>query len=215
MSKETTNKLQDDGLYQDSDIPPDWTDNKSQSVKLRLAAVLIPLVYVQDEWHILFIRRADNQRDRHSGQVAFPGGAMDEADNQSAVKTALRETFEEIGIHNDNVTLIKELSTYTTISNYSVTPVVGIINWPVKMTLQADEVSRAFTIPLEWLRNSDNFTLRPRSEKDRKGFTARSHPIVVYDEYDGEVLWGATARMTLNFLQAIDKGTIDLPEVQQ
>ena len=213
MTKQTTNEHHDNGLYRDSDLPLNSaTLPDEQAADLRIAAVLIPLVYDNGEWHILFIRRADNQQDRHSGQVAFPGGAMDANDNNSTVTTALRETFEEIGINSEKITLIEQLSTYTTISNYSVTPVVGVVSWPADMTLQADEVSRAFTIPLNWLRDASNFTLRPRSEKDKKNNPARTHPIVVYDEYDGEVLWGATARMTLNFLRAIDNGTIQLPD---
>ncbi len=185
---------------------------------LRKAAVLIPLVQVENEWHILFIRRADNKRDRHSGQVAFPGGAMDAADNKSALTTALRETFEEIGIAKELIQPLQELQAYFTISHYKVVPVVGIISWPAKLTLQKEEVSRAFTIPLDWLRDRSNFSLRPRSEVDNNARKSDDptppHPIVVYQKYDDEVLWGATARMTLNFLQALDDGTLVLPAIE-
>lgn len=227
MRKHSPQSYIDEGLHRDSDMPLDTdTTTDVAANRLRNAAVLIPLVYEKDEWHILFIRRADNKRDRHSGQVAFPGGAMEAADNNSALSTALRETFEEIGIPNTLIKPAQELSAYITISNYSVTPVVGVISWPTELTLQTEEVSRAFTIPLDWLRDRNNFTLRPRSEVDRNipntavnnatgnDTAARPHPIVVYQEYDGEILWGATARMTLNFLQALDNGDVQLPEAQ-
>jgi len=63
---------------------------------LREAAVLMPLVWHDATWQLLFIRRASNDKDRHSGQVAFPGGRKDPADT-SAEETALREAHEEIG----------------------------------------------------------------------------------------------------------------------
>lgn len=217
MSKHSSQTSIDEGLHRNSDMPlnPD-TIADDPAANLRSAAVLIPLVRIKNEWHILFIRRADNKRDRHSGQVAFPGGAMEAADDHSALATALRETFEEIGVANDLVRPIQELQAYFTISNFKVMPVVGVIDWPTKLTLQKEEVSRVFTIPLDWLRDRNNFTLRPRSEIDNRANDnpARPHPIVIYDKYDNEVLWGATARMTLNFLQALDDGDITLPKTK-
>ncbi len=204
----------DEGLHRDSDLPIDPANCAAGATKLRKAAVLIPLVKVSNEWHILFIRRAERQHDRHSGQVAFPGGAMDEADRSSATTTALRETYEEIGIGQENITPLQELPSYTTISHYSVTPVVAIVAWPAEITLQKEEVSRVFTIPLAWLKDRDNFELRDRKEIDtyHDKEAIRRHPIVMYKQYDGEVLWGATARMTLNFLQKVDQGSLIIPE---
>ena len=216
MSKQSSQSDIDEGVHRNSDMPlgPDTIADVDAS-NLRKAAVLIPLVREHGEWHILFIRRADNKRDRHSGQVAFPGGAMDAADNHSALTTALRETYEEIGIADKLIQPIQELQAYITISNYQVVPIVGVISWPTPLTLQIEEVSRAFTIPLNWLRDRSNFTLRPRSDVDNNADSsdnpARPHPIVIYQKYDNEVLWGATARMTLNFLQALDNGNLELP----
>ena len=68
--------------------------------ELRRAAVLLPLVREADEWHLLFIRRSANERDRHSGQVAFAGG-KEESQDRTLVETALREAEEEIGPHWD------------------------------------------------------------------------------------------------------------------
>jgi hypothetical protein len=105
---------------------------------------------------------------------------------------------------------VGRISPYVTISHFQVTPVVGVVTcWPTTLALQASEVARAFLIPLDWLRNRDNFTMRARREMDPG--SARRHPIIVYNEFDGETLWGATARMTLNFLKAIDDGEIPLP----
>lgn len=175
---------------------------------VRRAAVLIPLVHHDDQWQILFIRRAHNDLDRHSGQVAFPGGRI-EPDDPDAAAAALRETHEEVGIQSEQINIIGSIDKYITVSSYEVTPVVGIVNWPTSLKLQSSEVARAFLIPLQWLRDRNNFTFRARQNMDPR--SARRHPIVVFNSFDEEVLWGATARMTLNFIKAIDDGRFLIP----
>jgi 8-oxo-dGTP pyrophosphatase MutT (NUDIX family) len=205
----------DVGLHRNSDVP--LGDNIISGVPLpggagksmREAAVLIPLVQHDANWHLLFIRRAKNEHDRHSGQVAFPGGAQDAADH-SLEATALREAQEEIGLAAERIKLLGQLEPYITISHYRVTAVVGVVQWPSALTLQNSEVARAFLMPLAWLRNRQNFSMRARQDMDPH--SARRHPIIVFDEYDGETLWGATARMTLNFIRALDEQQIRLPD---
>lgn len=190
----------DDALHQNACAP---------SVKAsKQAAVLIPMVTHNGQWQVLFIRRAHNEQDRHSGQVAFPGGRLETSDS-SHEHAALRETREEIGLDHSQVNIIGTLDPYITVSSYEVTPVIGVVNWPANLKLQTTEVARAFLIPLAWLRDRNNFTFRARQNLDAQ--SAKRHPIVVYEEYDGEILWGATARMTLNFIKAIDDNKIPLP----
>lgn len=192
--------LSDDAMHLNSDAPFPRA--------LKDAAVLVPLAFHEDQWHVLFIRRASNEQDRHSGQVAFPGGRLEESD-ASHEEAALRETHEEIGIPAGKIKLLGKITPYVTVSDYSVTPVVGIVDWPTQLVLQESEVARAFLMPLDWLKDTDNFTFRARQEMDPQ--SARRHPIIVFNEYDGETLWGATARMTLNFLKAVSDGHIDIP----
>ena len=204
----------DEGLHRDSDVPlgDEVVDDRTTrgGRPMREAAVLVPLVHAAGEWQLLFIRRASDERDRHSGQVAFPGGAR-EALDADAGATALREANEEIGLAPERVTLLGELAPYVTISDYRVVPVVGHVAWPSPLTLQRSEVARAFLIPLAWLGRRENLTLRARREMDPG--SARRHPIIVFEPYDGETLWGATARMTVNFIRAVDEGRVRLPEV--
>ncbi len=160
---------------------------------LKDAAVLVPLTYVMDEWHLLFTRRTDRV-ESHKGQVSFPGGASD--GSETPEQTALREAEEEIGMRASDVRVLGRLSKLITISSFRVSPIVGVIPFPYAFKVEGFEVERVFTIPLAWLANQNNyweFTLRE---------SARS--LIAYHPYDGELLWGATARMTVNFLKALE-----------
>ena len=121
----------------------------------RSAAVLIPMLRENDEWHLLFIRRTNIQGDMHSGQVAFPGGGMDDGD-ESIQETALRETQEELGIAPQDVQVLGKLNKFMTITNFLVTPFVGVLPWPYALKPSPEEVSNVFTIPLNWLNNPQN-----------------------------------------------------------
>lgn len=162
------------------------------------AAVLIPFINSQTGWDILFIRRTEQENDRHGGQVAYPGGRMD-AEDSGAEETALREAWEEIGLEPRDVKILGHLSPILTITNYLVTPIVGTIPWPYKLTLAEEEVSRAFTIPLAWLQKPDNLKLRKRTLPAPYG----TLKVIYFREYDNELLWGASGRITVNLLRAL------------
>jgi 8-oxo-dGTP pyrophosphatase MutT (NUDIX family) len=169
---------------------------KSEFQSLRQAAVLVPLLQINDEWHLLFTRRTDTVLN-HKGQVAFPGGSV-EPEDQNLTQSALRETFEEIGLVPDNVKILGRMPDYVTISHYIITPVVGRIPWPFDMVLSSDEVTHVFTIPLNWLADRSNWEERPFIRSD-----GREEMVIFYQTYSGELLWGITARITLNLLQAL------------
>lgn len=171
-----------------SDIP-----YKKQGVKLKQAAVLVPFVRVDQSWHLLFIQRAVHEKDRHSGQVAFAGGKREESDLDLQA-TALREAHEEVGIHPSDVTIIGELSHHYSISDFQITPVVATVDWPYELTLQTSEVAAAFTMPLQWLANPENYEVKQRE------FNGQLHPVIYFKEYEGYKLWGATARMTVSLI---------------
>lgn len=166
------------------------------------AAVLVPLAWFEEAWHVVFIRRAVSDRDHHSGQVAFPGGRLEPVD-RTLEQAALREAHEEIGLHPRATRVLGRLPAYLTITNYRVTPFVATIDWPYAFELAEDEVSRVFTIPLDWLADRGNYELRPRE----RVIPGKPVKVVYYRRYDGEVLWGATARMTLSLLDALELET--------
>ncbi len=163
----------------------------------RPAAVLLPLLRQDDEWHLLYILRSVHEGDMHSGQVAFPGGRWDPGETQ-AEQAALREAHEEVNLPPDQVRLLGNLEDFITISSYRVTPVVGVIPWPIKLDPQPGEVQRIFTIPLPWLADPAN-----REERERTAPNGAAVRVVYFTQYDRELLWGVTARITLIFLQAL------------
>ncbi len=180
-------------------LPPETPySGRLMDAPLQPAAVLMPFLCTPQGWHLLFIRRTLHPKDRHGGQVAFPGGRCNPHD-PSAVRAALRETQEEVGIQPEDVRILGQLRDMLTITNYRVTPVVGAIPWPYPVRPQPEEVSRIFTIPFEWLADPAN-----RATQHRKLFQrGRPIPVIHFQPYDGEILWGASARMTLLLLEAL------------
>src|SRR5688572_12145881 len=162
-------------------------------VTLKCAAVLVPLVWHDGEWHVLFTRRTDRV-ESHKGQVSFPGGACDEGET-TPEQTALREAEEEIGIHPEHVRVLGRLSNLITITYFRVTLVVGVVKWPAVFRVGEHEVARVFTIPLAWLADATN-----RWQFEIPG---RNRSLIAYHPYDGELLWGATARITVDFLKVL------------
>lgn len=162
----------------------------------RAAAVLIPLVCCAGQWCVLYTRRTDLVPS-HKGQVAFPGGTVETAD-RCREETALRETCEEIGIEPSEIELLGRMAEMPTHSGYVITPVVGVVSWPTPLNLEPSEVSRAFTVPLVWLADPQHFEEVPRTMPD-----GHLDQVVYFQPFDGEKIWGATARITLNFLKAI------------
>lgn len=179
--------------FQDA-LAPEQAGDFSHLV-LRPAAVLVPLLFENGQWHLLFTRRTETVQS-HKGQVSFPGGAADPED-RSPEDTALREAFEEIGLLPGDVNLLGRMPFFPTVTNYLITPVVGRIRWPVAFVPSVEEVSRVFTIPLHWLADPAHREVRPLQ---RVGFYEN---VIYFQPYDGETLWGITARITVEFLHIL------------
>ncbi len=162
----------------------------------KYAAVLVPLIHDHGQWSILFTRRSDSVND-HKGQVSFPGGAIEPFD-ENPIATALREAEEEIGLKPEYVKVLGELPPHESVTGYTIFPVIAQIEWPVSLNINPDEVSRVFTIPLDWLIKRENYVIRDWLSPYgiRKG-------VVFYRPYDGEQLWGISARILLDFLEKL------------
>ena len=167
--------------------------NDPKGKEARCAAVLIPMTWFEDEWHLLYTRRT-NKVETHKGQVSFPGGACDPGE-ETPEQTALREANEEVGIHPQDVHVLGRLAPMITITSFRVTPVVGVLQWPYAFRVENAEVARVFTMPLAWLAD--------RSNRWEFKLPGREYGLIVYHPYDGELLWGATAIMTDTFLKVL------------
>jgi 8-oxo-dGTP pyrophosphatase MutT (NUDIX family) len=154
----------------------------------RQAAVLIPIYSEKGEWYLVYTRRTE-QVEQHRGQVSFPGGLVEELD-QSAQETALREAEEEIGLKREAVQILGSLDWLLTVTQFQILPFIGLIPWPYSFQLNADEVARVFSVPLRWLMDL------PTKEGPEV-------PVYYFKPFEDEIIWGATARITLNLLDIL------------
>ncbi|RJR36923.1 MAG: CoA pyrophosphatase [Desulfobacteraceae bacterium] len=162
----------------------------------RYASVLIPIFKEEGEYKILFTKRT-NLVDAHKGQISFPGGRIDEED-ASPEMTALREAEEEIGLKREDVEILGRTDdTLTVVSNFVVHPFVGLIPFPYDFMTNTFEVDRLLYVPFK--------AFLPDGVADRilpieyEGAVVESLSYV----HEGEVIWGATARIMKNFIQIL------------
>ena len=170
-------------------IAADIIAKRQAAGKVTRAAVLIPLLLKEDGLSVLLTQRTNHLRD-HAGQISFPGGRMDPED-LSPDDTALRESWEEIGLDPKRVEIIGYLPEYLTVSGYSVTPVVGLVQPQAEYVLDAFEVADVFEVPLDFLLDPANHQVRLwQSEQGGRRFYSMP--------YENRFIWGATAGMLRN-----------------
>ena len=158
------------------------------------AAVLVPL-YLDAEGalHAVFTERRAELR-RHAGEISFPGGRRDEGDSHLC-ETALRETYEEIGLPPDAVELLGALQpTPTFVTNYAIYPFVGLIEPGFAWVLQEAEVGQVLELPLDSVRRG-----YARRRLVRRGMPFRTDTY----EVGGHLIWGATARIVADLLERV------------
>jgi 8-oxo-dGTP pyrophosphatase MutT (NUDIX family) len=156
------------------------------------SAVLLPIYYKEGEIHILFTRRTENVR-QHKRQISFPGGAR-QAGDKSLLDTALRESAEEIGLAPDKVKVLGELDdTVTLVSDYIVSPFVGVVPWPYDFKVDGWETDEIIEAPVSSLLDEDSWHHKTEVIEGREVTAYFYH-------YRGDVIWGATARILHQFL---------------
>ena len=158
------------------------------------AAVLLPLFQKNGSWHILFTKRTAHLH-HHKGEISFPGGVC-QAEDPTPRETALRETWEEVGIPPDEVDVLGVLDDAYSIHNYLVTPYVGIFPGNCTLVPSTAEIDRVIEIPVECLCGPEVFRCENRS------WQGRTEP-VYFCSYKGEVVWGLTAAILKQFLELI------------
>jgi 8-oxo-dGTP pyrophosphatase MutT (NUDIX family) len=149
---------------------------------LKASAVLIPLFYNQGQYHVLFTERSDAVV-FHKGQVCFPGGTQEPSDS-SLLQTAIRECEEEIGLEAKDIEILGELDDILTfVTNYVISPFVAFIPHSHSLKTNGREVKGTFFVPLSFLMDDANF------RQDSYAY-----------EYEGHIIWGATARILRQFI---------------
>lgn len=159
------------------------------------AAVLLPLYEKEGEYYILLTKRTQKV-EHHKGQISFPGGARHEQDRDLR-DTALRETFEEIGVRPEDVEILGELDNMGTLtSNFLITPFVGIIPYPYKFIVNQDEIEELIEVPLSALVDEKNL------REEFYIIEGTQYRANIFD-YKGHVIWGATARILKQFVDLV------------
>ena len=177
-----------------------YKKKKITEEKFKSSAVLIPLFYNKDSLHVLFTKRSD-EVNFHKGQVCFPGGGPEPVD-AGLLQTALREAEEEIGLKAKGVEILGELDDSLTLtSGYVISPFVAFIPYPYPFKLDNKEVEEIFSVPLSALMGPDDRKeLNFREDYHPTG--DKSGPGYAY-EYEGHVIWGATARILKQFVELL------------
>ena len=189
MAKDLPQKLADELSQMDPKTTTEW-----EAIP---AAVLVPFYWSEGQWNLLYTRRT-NTVNSHQGQVSFPGGAIENQD-PDATSAALREANEEIGLPLEKTKVLGQMDPMLTVTQFHVTPIVAQIPWPFEVQLSEIEVARAFGVPLNWLMNPDNL----RSEQRDSAMIGKPIKVYYFDEYDGEQIWGVTARITVDLINII------------
>ena len=158
----------------------------------RLAAVLVAITDRAVPGLILTIRRDDLRT--HAGQVAFPGGRIDEGEN--AREAALREADEELGLDPSQVSIVGEADHYHTVTGYDVTPIVGRIPPDLEFTPNPAEVAGWFEAPLDFVLDPIN---QQRMSAEFRGRTRHYYQI----DWQSRRIWGATAAMLVNLTRRL------------
>ncbi|AYA74930.1 coenzyme A pyrophosphatase [Bacillus sp. Y1] len=179
-------------------------------------SVLLPLVYINNEIHLIFEVRAFSLR-RQPGEVCFPGGKNDETDKDH-METAIRETYEELGLKEGSISQVVPLDFIVSPYGNIIYPFVGVIDTINDMQVNHKEVDHIFTVPLTFFKQTKpdihyvNTRLEPEpgfpydsivGGKDYNWQIKRMEECFYY--FEDKVIWGLTARVVRHFIQLIEE----------
>ena len=176
------------------------------------AAVLIPLIQMEREWHVVFEVRAHTMR-QQPGEISFPGGRLEQG--ETPVEAAVRETSEELEIDEHQVEVIGKLRPLATPHRQLIYPFVGILS-TLPDVQHTDEVDHIFTVPISTLLRTDPFhgemewTMSPdqnipldrmaNAKAYKKRVIKMKEPFYEHEDY---IIWGLTGKFLTQFINRI------------
>jgi len=168
----------------------------------RSSAVLFTIIPHSEEPYELVVIHRSNFGLRHKGEMSFPGGKYDDRYDKSLEDTALRETEEEIGVPRENVKILGCLHDFPTMSQYIITPFIGVINIDQPMVKDDREVQAIVKVPIDFFLSKEKFREQIHEIYGKK-FPVYYHD---YEERSsGKIytIWGATAYMISRFFELV------------
>jgi len=178
-----------DGLKLMLDQAPDVTVDE----ETRPAAVLVPVLVSSDVPRLVFTRRSA-ALSRHAGEISFPGGLVEP--EEPPADAALREAEEELGLKPSDVELLGAMeSVHTRVTGVLIVPFVGVLGRDPQFTPNAAEIAEVLEYPLP--------DLAARSAETQLHLGGRTIPTHMFN-MDGNVIWGATARILRSFLDLVE-----------
>lgn len=160
------------------------------------AAVLIPILPQGEEFCFLLTQRTDKV-ETHKGQISFPGGLYEDSD-RNLLQTALRETWEEIGLASEGIHILGEFDEYLSITGLIVTPFAAWIGGPLNLAPNPDEVDAILRVPFSIFQDGRYLRVerRVRLGVERK---------VYFYDFQGKEVWGLTAQIIRDFLRLAEQ----------
>ncbi len=194
----TPAQLQPAALRQRFSSPPAWSPEilgEPRFTQRGMVQASVLIAIIEREQPTVLLTQRTSHLSNHSGQIAFPGGKVDDTD-VDAVMAALREAQEEVGLSAEFIQVLGSLPIYTTGSAFIVTPVVALVKPGFTLTPNTGEVADVFEVPLDFLMNPAHHR---RHSFTAEGLERQWYSIPYQDVQTERFIWGATAGMLRNF----------------
>ncbi|MHA1805617.1 MAG: NUDIX hydrolase [Promethearchaeota archaeon] len=178
------------------------------------SAVTVLLIPLDDQpYQLVLIRRTKKKEDKHSGEMAFPGGLFDPKKDDSLRSTALRELEEELSISRDHVKILGCLDDHLTPKGFIITPFVGYINQSLEMIKQEEEIEEILQIPITFFLDKKNYKERTYLIKnDKIGVGKFQYKAPNNKNY---VIFGATCHIIVNYIDTVHEIGLMAPGIRR